>query len=403
MTESERFDFEGANGATLSGRLERPLGSVRAVALFAHCFTCTKSSLAAVHVARALAGKGIATLRFDFTGLGGSGGEFANSGFTANVGDLIAAAAALRSAVGAPSILVGHSLGGAAVIAAAAEIPESQAVVTIGAPFDVEHVMHQIGDGLAAVGIGGQAEVEIAGRRFAISGDFVESMHGHDQAARLRRLRRALLVIHAPADQIVGIDNARRIFVAARHPKSFVSLPLKADHLLTRPGDAEYVAGLIAAWVEPYLAVAPATETLANHAVTVETLSGRFAQAVTAGRHRFVGDEPLSAGGGDLGPSPYDLLLAALGTCTSMTLNLYAARKGIEMGAVRVDLDHRRDYASDCAGCDDPKMKIDIIDRAISFSAALTEEQRQSLMAIADKCPVHKTLSSCVEIRTTEG
>lgn len=406
MIEGTRFTFTSGNGASLAARIDRPAsGPVRATALFAHCFTCTKDSLAAQRIAAALAALGILTVRFDFTGLGGSGGEFANSGFACNVADLIAAADHMRENIGAPTILIGHSLGGAAVIAAAAAVPEAKAVITLGAPFDVGHVLGQLQGDLAAVERDGAGEVQIAGRPFRISSQFLAQMREHDQGERLAHLKRALLVLHAPADQTVGIDNARLIFRAAKHPKSFIGLPPAADHLLTRKSDAAYVARMIAAWVEPYLPDEdPAEEAAGAHGeVVVETLGGKFAQAVRAGSHHWIGDEPVSLGGEDRGPAPYDLLLAALGTCSSMTVKMYADRKGIPLERVRVVLNHSRDYASDCVDCDDPAAKIDIIDREIGFTGDLTAEQRTAMLAIADRCPVHKTLTSKVEIRTREA
>lgn len=403
MIDGNKFTFMGSAGAELAARIDRPAqGPIRATALFAHCFTCTKDSLGAARIAAGLAELGIATVRFDFTGLGGSGGEFANSGFASNVGDLVAAADYLRETIAAPTILIGHSLGGAAVIAAVAGMPEVKAVVTLGAPYEVDHVLHQFGDGLAEVEASGSAEVEIAGRRFRITRDFISQMHGQDQHSRLKELKRALLVLHAPTDRVVGIDNARQIFEAARHPKSFVALPLEADHLLSRKADAIYVARLIAAWVEPYLPEMPARTAEPVSGVIVETRSGKFAQTVHTGRHVLVGDEPASVGGDDLGPAPYDLLLAALGTCTSMTIRMYADRKGIPLGSVRVALSHRRDHASDCTDCDNPAARINIIDRGITLAGDLTGEQRSSLMSIADRCPVHKTLTSRTEIHTVE-
>jgi putative redox protein len=397
MAYSDAFTFAGGSGASLAARLERPAGPLRAVALFAHCFTCGKASLAATRIARALAEHGIATLRFDFTGLGDSEGEFANSDFAANVADIVAAADHLRATIGAPSLLVGHSLGGAAVIAAASAIADVKAVATIGAPFDVAHVLHQFSDGLADVERAGEAEVAIGGRRFRVRRDFIETARAQDQRARLRALKRALLVLHAPTDQTVGIDNAGEIFAAALHPKSFVALD-GADHLLTRAEDAAFAARMIAAWAERYLDRAAATDAVEPGRIVVESLPGKFTQLVRAGRHRFVADEPATVGGDDRGPGPYDLLLAALGACTSMTLRLYAERKGIALGPVRVDLKHSRDYVRDCADCDGKR--IETIDRAIAIEGSFDDATRARLMEIADKCPVHRTLSEGVRVST---
>lgn len=392
-------EFDNDKGLTLAGRLEMPPGRVRAVALFAHCFTCTANSHGARRISVALAAHGIATLAFDFTGLGKSEGTFADSHFAANVSDLVAAAAYLRRTIGAPSILVGHSLGGAAVIAAADLIPESTAVVTIGAPFDPAHVLHQLGDQLGRVRAAGQAEVTIGGRPFNVSSAFLDAVEGQDQAGRLAKLKRALLVMHAPTDATVGIENAGEIFGAAKHPKSFVSLD-GADHLLTQAPPAAYAAAMIAAWVEPYLAALPTDGRPDEGHVRVTSTAAKFTSVVDASRHSFLADEPVAVGGADLGPTPYDLLLSALGTCTAMTIKLVADREGIPLTGVSVALDHRRCHADDCQTAGEGIRKIEVIDRGITLGGDLTEAQRARLLAIADKCPVHRTLESRPVIRT---
>lgn len=391
--------FLNADGVRLHGALELPPGRPRAVAVFAHCFTGSSAHIGARRITTALAAKGIATLAFDFTGLGKSDGEFADSDFDANVADLIAAAAHLRAEMLAPAILVGHSLGGAAVIAAAEHIPEVKAVVTIGAPFDPAHVLHQLG-GIERVREQGVAEVAIGGRPFTVTREFIESAEHQDQAARLARLKRALLVMHAPADSTVGVDNAGKIFVAAKHPKSFISLD-GADHLLTTPGSAAYAASIIAAWSEAYLPAASCAAAMPEGHVTVTGAEGKFLQIVDAGGHSFLADEPLAKGGTDLGPTPYDLLLSALGACTSMTIEMVAARENIPLDGQTVTLEHRHCHADDCRESGDKHAKLEIIDRVISFSGDLTDEHRARLLAIADKCPVHRTLESGVAIRTT--
>ncbi|MBX9796580.1 bifunctional alpha/beta hydrolase/OsmC family protein [Sphingomonas sp.] len=391
--------FTNAAGTRLHGRLELPPGRVRAVALFAHCFTCTIQSHGARRIGLALAERGIATLAFDFTGLGKSEGAFADSHFAANVGDLVAAADFLRGDIGAPSILIGHSLGGAAVIAAAEHIPEVRGVVTIGAPFDPAHVLHQLGDGVEQVRAQGLAEIAIGGRPFTVSSAFLDAVEGQDQAARLARLKRALLVLHAPTDATVGIENAAAIFTAAKHPKSFVSLD-GADHLMTQAGPAGYAAAIIAAWVEPFLPPADTVDLPDEGHVRVTSTDAKFTVIVDSSGHSFLGDEPLAVGGANLGPTPYDLLLSALGTCTAMTVKLVADREGIPLEQISVTLDHQRCHSADCAEPGEGRPKIEVLSRDITLTGALTEAQRARLLVIADKCPVHRTLESHPVIKT---
>jgi putative redox protein len=402
---AERFDFYNAQGQQLAALLDSPGGPTRAVALFAHCFTCGKDNKAARRIAEGLKRHGIAVLRFDFTGLGGSEGEFANTTFSSNVDDLVAAAAHLRERLAAPALLIGHSLGGAAVLAVAHRIAEARAVVTIGAPFDPAHVTHLFAGRLADTGAEGEFEVTLGGRPFRIRRALLDDISQQNLSARIGELRRALLIFHSPIDEIVGIDNASHIFTAARHPKSFVSLS-GADHLLSRQTDAAYVAGLIAAWADRYLDIAadqPAEITAPGTVVIRETRRGLFQQDVVAGTHRLLADEPVKAGGLDSGPSPYDLLLAALGACTSMTLRLYAERKQLPLARTQVTLRHEKIHAADCAECETKEGKIDRIERAIALDGDLDAEQRARLMEIADKCPVHRTLKSEIDIRTTEA
>jgi putative redox protein len=325
---SEKLSFAGTGGQELAARLEKPRGRSHAVALFAHCFTCTKDIFAAARIAAGLASRGIAVLRFDFTGLGHSEGEFANTNFSSNVDDLVAAADHLRSLGTAPKIVIGHSLGGAAVLAAAGRIPEAVAVATIGAPADPAHVQHLFQAARPEIEAKGEAEVLLAGRPFTIKKQFLEDIEATRLEAAIGDLRKALLVFHAPRDATVGIENAGRIFGAAKHPKSFVSLD-DADHLLTRRQDANYVAEVLAAWAGRYLGLAQAEPLKAATGTVVvqEAGEGKFAQHVAAGPHQLRADEPLSVGGEDSGPGPYDLVMAGLGACTSMTLRLYAERR----------------------------------------------------------------------------
>jgi len=401
---TERFQFTGEGGHQLAAALDLPEQDPLAYALFAHCFTCGKDGLAAKRIAVALAAKGIAVLRFDFTGLGSSEGDFANSTFTSNVADLVCAADHLRKTRKAPAILIGHSLGGAAVLAAAEKIPDAKAIVTIAAPSDPAHVTGLFKDRLEDIRKHGKVEVSLAGRPFQISREFVEDIAEQNLLAQVSKLHKALLVMHSPTDDTVGIENATKIFVAAKHPKSFVSLA-GADHLLSQKNDSAYVADIIAAWVTRYLeAMAP--EQVADpgqaprQVVVRETRHSKLQQTVSIGPHRLVADEPVAAGGEDTGPGPYDFLLAGLGACTSMTMRLYADRKSLPLERVTVTLKHSKIYAQDCAECETKTGMLDRIDRVIAMEGALDAEQRNKLMEIADKCPVHRTLTSEIHIVT---
>jgi putative redox protein len=386
---SEKLSFAGTGGQELAARLEKPRGRSHAVALFAHCFTCTKDIFAAARIAAGLASRGIAVLRFDFTN------------FSSNVDDLVAAADHLRSLGTAPKIVIGHSLGGAAVLAAAGRIPEAVAVATIGAPADPAHVQHLFQAARPEIEAKGEAEVLLAGRPFTIKKQFLEDIEATRLEAAIGDLRKALLVFHAPRDATVGIENAGRIFGAAKHPKSFVSLD-DADHLLTRRQDANYVAEVLAAWAGRYLGLAQAEPLKAASGTVVvqEAGEGKFAQHVAAGPHQLRADEPLSVGGEDSGPGPYDLVMAGLGACTSMTLRLYAERKGWPLERVTVTLSHDKIHAEDCADCETKSGRLDRIDRRLLVEGALDDEQRARLLEIADKCPVHRTLESEVVVTT---
>ena len=400
----ERFQFMGSEGELLAASLDLPEREPIAYALFAHCFTCGKDVLAAKRIAVALAAKGIAVLRFDFTGLGSSEGDFANSTFSSNVADLVRAADHLRAARKGAAILIGHSLGGAAVLAAAAQIPDAKAVVTIAAPSDPGHVTGLFAERIEDIRKHGKVEVSLAGRPFQIKREFLDDIAEHNLMTHVARLHKALLVMHAPTDDTVGIDNATRIFVAARHPKSFVSLA-DADHLLTQKRDAAYVADVIAAWAERYIdpvAAEPAADPgkAPRQVVVRETRNSKFQQTVSVGPHRMLADEPVAAGGEDSGPGPYDFLLAGLGACTSMTMRLYADRKSLPLDRVTVTLTHNKIHAEDCAECETRTGMLDRIDRVIGMEGTLDAEQRAKLMEIADKCPVHRTLTSEVHIVT---
>lgn len=402
-----RLTFEGHDGADLSARLDLPTGRVRAYALFAHCFTCSKDGAAGRRIAEALTREGIAVLRFDFTGLGGSGGDFASTNFSSNVADLLKAAAFLRETHAAPKLLIGHSLGGAAMLAAAHEIPEAVAVATIAAPADADHVLKNFHADLERIRDEGEATVELAGRRFTIEKQFLEDIAEQTVRERVAHLRKALLVLHAPRDETVGIDNATRLFVAAKHPKSFVSLD-SADHLLTDPADAAYAAGVIAAWASRYIgAPEPAEPVEATGVEVSETGLGKFQAMVVSGRHRLIADEPEAVGGLDSGPSPYGYLSAALGACTVMTLRMYAERKGLAVTRISATVIHGKVHAADCLDCSQELRgrdgRIDRFERRIAIEGDLDAETRARLLEIADRCPVHRTLEAGAAIVTREA
>lgn len=398
MTRSQRIEFDNGRGQTLAGRLELPPATPRAFALFAHCFTCGKDVAAATRISRALAAKGFGVLRFDFTGLGNSGGDFANENFSSNVGDLVAAASWLRGAHEAPKLLVGHSLGGAAVLAAAGRVPEARAVVTIGAPAHPEHVTHLLAGELETIRAQGHAKVTLAGRSFTIQDQFLDDLERLDVRGTLQDLGKAVLILHSPQDEVVSIEQARRLYAQLGHPKSFVSLD-DADHLLTRRRDSQYVADVVAAWSQRYIEDPGHPDTEAG-AVRVTGRGEAFVQQCTAGRHDWLADEPRAQGGEDHGPTPYDLLLAALGTCTSMTLGMYARKKELPLDRVTVELRHDRVHAEDC---ERTGAWIDRIERVVRLDGDLDEAQRTRLLEIAERCPVHRTLTNEIRIDTRLG
>ena len=400
--QTRKVTFKGAQGDELAARLDMPKGRVRAYALFAHCFTCSKDVFAASRISQALAARGLAVLRFDFTGLGSSDGDFANTNFTSNVQDLIAAANFLRDEYEAPALLVGHSLGGAAVLAAAHEVPEARAVATIAAPSSAEHVKTHLMADLDEIERSGEAEVALGNRHFRIRKQFLDDIEGRTLKDEIAHLKKALIVFHAPLDELVSIDNATDIFVAARHPKSFVSLD-DADHLLTRKKDAVYVANVVSAWASRFIDEEDDSvmEPVQEGTVRVEeTRAGKLQQRISMRDHVLTADEPEDLGGMDSGPTPYDLLLAALGACTSMTLRMYADRKEWPLERVRVDLTHSRIHAEDCADCETKTGMIEVLSRDITLTGDLDEEQRGKLREIADKCPVHRTITHEMRIPT---
>ncbi|TCP42356.1 bifunctional alpha/beta hydrolase/OsmC family protein [Rhodovulum marinum] len=394
----EKITFEGHGGHRLAARLDRPDGPVRAAALFAHCFTCGKDIHAARRIAARLTALGFAVLRFDFTGLGHSEGEFENTTFTTNVADLVAAAEHMAGIDLAPSLLIGHSLGGAAAIKAAPRIASAKALATLGAPFDPEHVVGRLA--LAPAGADGVHEVSLGGRPVRIGQDFLQDVARESLGDALAHLGRALLVMHAPRDEIVGIDNATQIFTHAKHPKSFVTLD-SADHLISRRADADYAAGVIAAWAARYIDLSPPAPPPGAPEGVVrvrEADPDGFQQDVTTGRHHLTADEPQAYGGSDRGLSPYGLLAAALGACTSMTIRMYARRKGWPLDGVRVDVTHDKVHAQDAEARSG--QKVDRFHRAICLTGDLDDDQRARLRDIADKCPVHQTLERASRIET---
>ncbi len=395
-----RISFAGHSGAMLDARLDLPEGPHLATALFAHCFTCGKDIPAARRIAARLAAMGIAVLRFDFTGLGHSEGEFANTSFTSNVEDLVAACRYLDGEGMSPSLLIGHSLGGAAVLRAAQKMPQIKAVATIGAPFDPAHVTRNFEDALPKIMAKGVAEVSLGGRPFRISKSFLDDIAKGTLTDAVSNLDAALLVLHAPGDEIVGINNASEIFLAARHPKSFVTLD-DADHLITRGRDAEYAADIIATWAGRYLALKqPAPPPGAPEGVlrVSEADVDGFLQDITLGSHHLRADEPEAYGGTNRGLSPYGLLSAGLGACTSMTIRMYARRKKWPLSHVSVDICHDKVHAQDAeTGIGD---KVDTWRRRIRLEGDLSDDQRRRLMEIADKCPVHRTLERSSTVLT---
>lgn len=396
-----KIRFTNRAGLELAGDLELPAGgSWRATALFAHCFTCSRNLKAARNITRALAGAGFAVVRFDFTGLGESEGDFTDTHFSSNLDDLEDAAAWMAEKLDAPQLLVGHSLGGSAVLAVAERLESVRAVATLGAPARVEHILKHFGDDLETIEREGSAEVQLAGRPFRIRRDFVEDARSHSIEDRLRRLRRALLVMHSPFDDTVGIDNAQQIFTAALHPKSFVSLD-QADHLLSDEADSRYAGQVISTWASRFLEL-ESPEPI-DHVEVLGRTADKFLCRVQAGRHSLLADEPEASGGRDLGPDPYEFLASALGTCTVMTLNMYARRKGLPVERVRCEVSHDRIHAKDCEACEKDQGQVDRLTRVIHIEGELDDEQRARMLEIADRCPVHRTLENEIRVETRLG
>jgi len=398
---SKKFTFTSTDEVNLSAQVDLPVDAKpQAYALFAHCFTCNKTLRAVNYISRELTNAGLGVFRFDFTGLGASEGEFSETNFTTNVLDLLAASRFMQQEYAAPAILIGHSLGGAAVLKAAHEMPSVKAVATIGSPYDPTHVLQHFAGEEEIIEQHGSAEVVLEGRTFTFKKQFIDDLRTTKPEQYISGLNRALMVLHSPSDELVDISNARQIFQTAQHPKSFCSLD-QSDHLLMDRQDAAYVGAVIAAWARKYIQIGkPGSDLPEDTQVSVRTEQGSFYTEIRSSNHTLVADEPTSVGGSDLGPSPYDLLLAALGACTSMTLQMYAARKKWPLEATSVHLEHAKIHATDCAICETSSGKVDHINRELELTGPLNEEQKQRLLEIADKCPVHRTLHSDTQVDT---
>lgn len=395
-----KVTFKNAEGLDLSGYLELPLNThPHSFVLFAHCFTCNKNFFAVKNIARALSAQGYGVLRFDFSGLGESDGEFADTTFSGNVEDLLSAAAFLEKEYKAPEMLIGHSLGGAAVIFAAAQLSSVKSVVTIGAPSSPVHVKHLLKSNLEEIEEKGVAEVNVGGRNFTIKKNFLEDINSHDLPAFARDLKKAFLIMHSPQDSIVEISNAEALYKSVMHPKSFVSLD-GADHLLTNNEDSKYAGMVIASWASRYLEIPEEKELPTRHQVVANLGEEGFTTQLRAGKHYFTADEPKSFGGEDFGPSPYELLSAGLAACTSMTIQMYVRRKKWPIQNVETHVNHKKTHAEDCENCERNTSKIDVFEREIVLQGNLDEAQQQKILEIADKCPVHRTLSNKVGITT---
>lgn len=391
---TKKFDFKNIDGETLSGRLELPVVKIRAYAIFAHCFTCSKSSVAATRISRYLSDRGIAVLRFDFTGLGNSEGDFSNTNFSSNVEDLYQAALALENEYEAPQIIIGHSFGGSAALKLSTKLESLKAVVTIGAPSDVKHVANLFKDQRDIINCENEAVVNLAGREFKIKKQFIDDLESHDFLEELGHTKKAYLLMHTPTDEIVSVDHAAKIYSALKHPKSFISL-CGADHLISKVDDAKFVAQMIASWLDRYIAKQEDLEHHHASDVLVESRKGsKFTNDIYSKNHYLVADEPLAVKGDDLGMNPYELLLSALGACTSMTMRMYAEHKGFALEDIRVELTHEKKHIDDCETCEDGPKKLDHINKKITVTGDLTDEQKEKIIGIAKKCPVNRTLLS---------
>ncbi|MBT8419639.1 MAG: alpha/beta fold hydrolase [Gammaproteobacteria bacterium] len=396
ITRREKLTFSNEQGTKLSGLLEQPATDTKAFAVLSHCFTCSKDIPAATHISRTLAARGFGVLRFDFTGLGNSEGNFADTTFSTHIRDIIQAANYLRENFAAPALLIGHSLSGVAVLSAAREIPEVAGVITIAAPGDTESIRGLLEDGVPDTDGEIHGMTALARQRLKDNRYFFADISASKIKEGIQAMGKALLVLHSPRDKVVGLQHARNIFEAARHPKSFISLD-KADHLLTQREDSQYAGEIIATWAGRYIQPMNTTELPISEEpeigeVVVTERDGRFSQEIRTNRHRLLADEPIDYGGADIGPSPYELLLAGLGACTSMTLRMYANHKKLPIERISVRLDHEKVNAKDCPNCKTQEGKVDRITREIHITGDLTPEQHRRIVAIANRCPVHKTI-----------
>ncbi|MFK8026895.1 MAG: alpha/beta fold hydrolase [Gammaproteobacteria bacterium] len=400
MTKRKKIQFENSSGISLSAELELPDISIKYFALFAHCFSCGKDISAASRISRHLASHGIAVMRLDFMGIGDSEGDFSNSNFTSNIDDLVSAANYLGEKYRSPQLLIGHSLGGTAALYAAKAIPECQAVVSIGSPAKPNHILKHFPDKVNQLTADESLSINIAGNSYEIKKQFVDDLNTHSSATEFNKLRKAILVLHSPLDEIVSIDEATHIFVEAKHPKSFITLD-KADHLLSRVEDTEYVANTIAAWAARYITVAgDAANNVQQGEVKIGEANTKFLREVFSDDHQWLSDEPKIHGGENLGPDPYEQLLSSLGTCTSMTLRMYCNHKGWKVDNIEVKLKHSRIHSTDCGQHAKDNCKIELIEKVITIEGELDEKQRDRLIEVADRCPVHKTLLSHLEINS---
>ena len=398
---SEKVTFKNKEGFELHGKLELPMDQApHNFVIFAHCFTCNKNFFAVKNISDALTDRGFGVLRFDFTGLGESEGEFSDSNFSGNVEDLLCAEEFLRTNYKSPTLLIGHSLGGPAVYFAAQSLPKVKAVATLGAPSSITHVRHLIKDNLEEINKNGKALVNIGGRSFSIKKQFIEDLEKKELKEILPKLKKSILILHSPQDSIVEIKNAEELYLAAKHPKSFVTLE-GADHLLSNKKDSQYAGNIIGSWATRYLEIPILEDIESKHEVVAVLEESGFTTRIKAGNHHFVADEPVSAGGNDFGPDPYQLLAAGLAACTSMTIQMYARRKKWNLQTVETHINHSKSYIEDCANCESPTAKIDTFEREIVLTGNLDEKQKQRILQIADKCPVHKTLHAQVQIITT--
>jgi uncharacterized OsmC-like protein/esterase/lipase len=394
-----KVEFE-SQGQTLAGLLETPDQPIRAYVLFAHCFTCGKDIAAASRISRFLVQHGFAVFRFDFTGLGNSDGDFANTNFSSNTEDLLSAARFLKQHYQAPELLIGHSLGGAAVLAMAAQLPDVKAVVTIAAPFEASHVLHNFNAHIETIETDGHAKVSLGPREFTVKKQFLDDLR-NQTTDHIKQLNKALLVLHSPVDLTVDISDAEKIYKAAKHPKSFVSLDT-ADHLLSKAIDSEYVAQTISGWASRYLPIPKKDKhALTSGRVLVAEVDHKFQQEIFTDNHHWFADEPTKMGGQNSGPDPYEHLLAALGACTAMTIRMYANLKKLPLEHVEVSLSHERNYLDDAGTSDNKDSKIEALIRKIQLIGPLSDAEKTRLLEIADRCPVHKTLHNNPHVVTT--